>query len=114
MQYQLNHEKLEVYQTAIEFLAFAFQTIKIIPSGYSFLADQFKRASLSIPLNIAEGNGKFTKDDKAKFYKIARGSANECSAILDALKTMELLKPRSVTQGKQLLYRIVCMLCKMF
>jgi four helix bundle protein len=114
MEYQLNHEKLEVYQVAIQFLAFASQTIKIIPSGYGFLSDQLKRASLSIPLNIAEGNGKFTKDDKAKFYKIARGSANECGAILDALKTMELLESDSLAKGKQLLYRIVCMLCKMF
>ena len=111
---QLNHEKLEVYQMAIQFLAIAFQIIKTIPSGYGFLTDQLKRASLSIPLNIAEGNGKFTKDDQAKFYKIARGSANECSAILDALTIMELLTPDSASKGKELLYRIVCMLYKMF
>jgi four helix bundle protein len=111
---KLNHENLDVYQAAIEFLAFAFQTIKTIPSGYGFLSDQFKRASLSIPLNIAEGNGKYTKNDKAKFYKIARGSEHECSAIVDALKTMELLDAQSANTGKELLYRIVCMLSKMF
>ena len=50
------------------------------------LRDQLKRACSSIILNIAEGAGKFSKLDKKNFYTIARGSANECVAILDILK----------------------------
>ena len=110
---QLNHEKLDVYQAAIEFLALAFQMIESTPSGYSCLVDQLKRACLSIPLNIAQGSGKVTAKDKSRFYQIARGSATECGAILDVLNTVHLADPEALHKGKHLLYRIVCMLSKM-
>lgn len=110
---QLNHEKLDVYKVSIEFLSLSFQILKNMPHGYGFLSDQLKRASLSIPLNIAEGNGKFSEKDKAKFYHIARGSATECAAILDAAQIMEILDSQQWQNGKTLLVRIVSMLCKM-
>ena len=50
------------------------------------LKDQLKRASLSIVLNIAEGAGKYSKNDKKNFYVISKGSVNECVAILRILK----------------------------
>ena len=50
-----DHEKLDVYQCSIEFLALSVQVIETLPKGYSALVDQLKRASWSIPLNIAEG-----------------------------------------------------------
>lgn len=50
------------------------------------LKDQLRRATSSIVLNIAEGAGRFHKNDKKNFYLIARGSANECVAILRLLK----------------------------
>jgi len=114
---QLNHEKLDVYQASTEFLAISFSIIQNMPSGYAFLSDQLKRASLSIPLNIAEGNGKFTGyplgADKAIFYHIARGSPTECGAILDAAHIMKVLDSKQWQTGKFLLTRIVSMLCKM-
>ena len=48
-----------------------------------FLKDQLLRASSSIALNIAEGSGKRTQADQAKFYAIALGSVRECEAILE-------------------------------
>ncbi len=51
------------------------------------LADQLKRASLSILLNIAEGSGRHTPKEKASFYLIARGSCYECMAIIKLLRT---------------------------
>ena len=110
---QLHHEKLDVYQVSTEFLGFAFEIIKNMPSGYSFLSDQLKRASLSIPLNIAEGNGKFNSKDQSKFYKIARGSANECGTIFDAASTINLIEHDQWQKGKKLIVRIVSMLSKM-
>ena len=111
---QLNHENLNVYQISIEFLSLAFSTIKEIPTGYSFLCDQLKRASLSIPLNIAEGAGRYSKQDQAKFYKIARGSANECAAIFDVIQTTKIVKNVNWQKAKELLFQIVSMLSKMF
>jgi four helix bundle protein len=108
-----NHEKLEVYQVSIELLSFVFDLIQRMPQGYGFLLDQLKRASLSIPLNIAEGNAKFSKKEKAKFFLIARASANECSAIFDVALTIKVIEKEACYNAKSLLYRIVCMLSKL-
>ena len=53
----------------------------------SRIADQLSRTSLSVPLNIAEGAGRYSKADKKHFYITARGSVFECVAILDVLLT---------------------------
>ena len=60
-------------------------------------ADQLRRASFSIMLNIAEGTGRFTNPDKRKFYVIARGSVFECVAIFDYLRDVGLLDEASFT-----------------
>ncbi|HMP90857.1 MAG TPA: four helix bundle protein, partial [Kiritimatiellia bacterium] len=46
---------------------------------------QLDRASTSIPLNIAEGNGMYTEADRCRFFDIARGTALECPACLDVM-----------------------------
>jgi four helix bundle protein len=109
----LDHENLDVYQRAIDFFALCVQIMGKIPRGNSFLADQLKRASLSIPLNIAEGAGKISLVDKQKFYAIARGSAMESAAILDACKILGLVESGVYERGKDLLNRVVSMLTRM-
>ena len=51
---QLDHERLDVYDLALEFLVLAKGIIEGLPGGRSHLADQFMRASLSIVVNLAE------------------------------------------------------------
>lgn len=109
----LDHEKLDVYQRSIEFFALAVQVIEKIPKGNSTLTDQLRRASLSIPLNIAEGSGKIGIADKQRFYAISRGSAMECGAIFDACKVLGAMEAEQYKSGKSLLNRIVAMLTKM-
>lgn len=109
----LSHEKLNVYQSAIKFLALCSRLRPVLPRGSSALADQLTRASLSIPLNIAEGAGKTTQQDTKRFYAIARGSAMECGAILDAARVLEALDEKAVEEGKVLLEEIVRILSKM-
>jgi len=53
--------------------------------------DQLKRASMSIVLNIAEGAGKYSKNDKKNFYIISRGSVNECVALLRIFKLERII-----------------------
>ena len=74
------------------------------------LKDQFKRASLSIVLNIAEGAGKYTKNDKKNFYVISKGSVNECVAILRILKIEELISESQFKVCYELLLEIAKML----
>ena len=81
----LDHEKLDVYQRAIEFVAYALRIAECLPRGQAPLADQLRRAAVSIPLNIAEGGGRNRESaDRARFRAIARGSAMESGALLDA------------------------------
>jgi four helix bundle protein len=55
-----------------------------------------ERASLSIPLNIAEGNGRWHKAEKRQFFWVARGSAFECVAILHVMARRGLLADDTV------------------
>lgn len=74
----LDHEKLDVYKVAIEFTILINLFIKSFPKGNAYLVDQLLRAGSSITLNIAEGGGEFSKNEKIRFYRMARRSATEC------------------------------------
>jgi four helix bundle protein len=87
--------------------------VKKMPRGYSFLADELKRAAVSIPQNIAEGVGKPKEVDRSRYLAIARGSAMECGAVLDACTVLRLGDPTILEEGGRLLERIVSMLTKM-
>jgi hypothetical protein len=52
-----DHERLEVYGTAVQFVVVANRIMQSLPKGRSYIADQFRRAAASIVLNIAEGAG---------------------------------------------------------
>ena len=110
---QLSHEKLEVYQKSIQFLTLSAKAIAAMPRGHSELSDQLKRAALSVPLNIAEASGRTGSLDNAKHFAIARGSALECGAILDALHALQILDPKIFADGKRLLVAEVSMLSKL-
>ena len=85
----LDDEKLDVYQCAIQHLAFVFRSIPKVPRGYSALVDQWRRAAMSVPLNIAEAVGKTSEADRNNRSAIARGEAMECGAILDVVRLVE-------------------------
>jgi four helix bundle protein len=72
---------------------------------YGPMRDQFRRASLSIVLNLAEGSGKPTAKDRNRFYSIAMGSLREVQAILDIQNESKMLK-RSDALGASL-YRLI-------
>jgi len=86
-------EKLLVYQKSVDFADAICQLTEAFPRGYGFLSDQVNRASLSIAANIAEGNGRFTKNDRRNFFMIARGSIQECVPLLELAMRRKLLTP---------------------
>ena len=57
--------------------------VKKFPKSYYHLADQLKRASLSVPLNIAEGSAKCSDKEFARYLQTSIGSINEVMACLD-------------------------------
>ena len=104
-----SHEKLIVYQRSLEFIEFVNKLLSFSSTKLN-VYDQLDRAATSIPLNIAEGTGKYTSKDKCRYYDIARGSALECAACLDVLIKRKMITKEICEQGKNLLQEIVSML----
>jgi four helix bundle protein len=109
MNQYFDHEKLDVYKEALAFVSWLEPFLKDLPKSTA-ARDQLDRASTSIALNLAEGNGKFTSTDRCRFFDISRGSALESAAGLDVLAAKGLCDPAAVAAGKERLRRIVSML----
>src|SRR5213595_3395009 len=109
MKIYFDHEKLDVYQEAIGFCGWVGEFLSAI-SAKAAAKDQLDRASTSLPLNIAEGNGKFSDKDRSRFFEMARGSALECAACLDVLLVRKLATEDQLVGQKDKLARIVQML----
>jgi four helix bundle protein len=108
-----DHEKLDVYQAAIDFVVLINSVIENLPRGRAYLADQLQRAAASVPLNIAEGAGEFSVNEKIRFYRMAKRSATECAGILDICQRLAIIDEKNYAKSRELLMRIVGMLIKM-
>src|SRR5258708_39482317 len=103
----LSFQKLDVYRCAIAFLALSTGLSQNLPKVHAGLAEQLRRAALSIPLNIGEAAGRTSAADGARHYGIARGSAMECAAIIAALDGLSDLADAKREQGTEWLARIM-------
>lgn len=84
-------KNLDVYRKSVAFVENVLELTERMPKGYGFLKDQLNRASTSIPLNIAEGNGRWHGSERRNFFVIARGSCFECVPILEIMLSKGLL-----------------------
>ena len=107
-----HHEKLTVYQRALQFAGWSQVLIDSLTKKTS-TRDQLERAGDSIALNIAEGNGKFSQKDRARFFQIAHGSALESAECLDLFVVRGCCEAGAITRGKVMLEEIVKMLFRM-
>jgi four helix bundle protein len=117
MKEMFDHEKLDVYGLTLCFITWStnllVETKSVENVSTSAVRDHLDRASLSILLNTAEGNGKRQRQIRAKFFDDARGSATECAACLDALVAKGACKRERIHEGKEMLVRVVSMLCRL-
>jgi four helix bundle protein len=104
-----DHEKLRAYQDSLRFAAFVDAIISELPAKVS-ARDQLDRASTSVVLNIAEGDGRRSRTDRCRFLDMARGSALESAACLDLLVVKNLITVDRASGGKELLVGIVSMI----
>ena len=81
---EYGYKQLEVWKKAIQLVKIAYTLAKQLPSEEKYaLSDQIRRAVVSIPSNLAEGNGRASSRDYAHFLAIARGSLYETMTQLD-------------------------------
>ncbi len=108
----LDHERLIVYQRAIEFVAWADRFMEETKLKGE-IRSQLDRASISAPLNIAEGNGKFSIRDRIRFLDIAYGSSLECAACLDVACAKGAAPVERIAQGKSLIEETINLLVRL-
>ena len=108
-----DHDRLDVYRLSIDYVAESFTNANQLSGCHRPARDQWLRAAQSIPLNIAEGNGKRSLKDRCRFLDIARGSALECAAIQDVLVAINGLDGDRHLELKRTLHRIVAMLTQL-
>lgn len=87
---QVGHSKLEVYTIARQFVKECYFAVNKFPAEERYvLAQQIKRAALSVHLNIAEGSSRKSETERKRFYEIARGSLIEVDAALDVAADLD-------------------------
>jgi four helix bundle protein len=108
-----DHEKLDAFQVAIQWVILSERIVSKLPRGRGYLADQLQRASTSIPFNIAEGAGEYATQEKSRFYRIAKRSSTECASILEVCYQLQFVEEVLYRDARKLLLRIVAMLTKL-
>ena len=106
----MNYRSTFIYQRVLELVTLARQVIANLPKGHSHLADQLRRASSSIALNFAEGHDKGSLKEQRRYFRIARGSAQEVAAIFDVADRFGAITSNHYAAGQQLIDHIVRML----
>ena len=108
MRTQFDRERLKVYQEALRFVSWVGPIIDELPAKLA-ARDQLDRASTSIVLNLAEGNGKRSHPERCRYFDIARGSELECAACLDVLVARQKVARETAEAGKAILIEVVSM-----
>jgi four helix bundle protein len=106
----MNFESTQIYQRSLDLVSLSRHVIVELPVGCGFLADQLRRAASSVTLTFAEGYDKGSLAEQRRFFRMARGSAQEVLAILDVAERLGAISPRRHGEGRELCDHIVRML----
>ena len=78
-----NHKDLKAWMIAMDFVEDVYRLSRALPAEERFtLCVQLRRAAVSIPANIAEGAGRASPADFARFVAIASGSLSELETLI--------------------------------
>jgi len=106
----MKHNETRIYQRAMELIRLSTEVTQTMPRGFAFLNDQLRRASSSVLLNFSEGFGRRSAKDRRHFFQMARGSAQEVSAILDVALCNGAITEALHAQGADLCDHVSAML----
>ncbi len=94
-------EKLQVYQKAVDIIDTVYEYTNSFPKEEMYgITSQFRRAAVSISLNIAEGSARSKKDFR-RFLDIAQGSIYECVTLLTICKRRNYIKDTCVMKLRE-------------
>jgi len=87
------HKELKVWQKAMDLVEEVYRLTNELPKDEVYgLVNQLRRAVISIPSNIAEGNARISKKEYAHFLSIARGSKSEVETQLEICERLGFLE----------------------
>ena len=105
------YEDLIVWQKSMDLVVEVYKLLKLLPDDEIYaLSDQIKRAVVSIPSNIAEGQERGTTKDFVRFLYIAKGSKGELETHLSICVRLNFLTPAQIAPALNLLNEISKML----
>jgi four helix bundle protein len=105
----ITHEDLDVYQVALDLIAW-LDPMLTKSSCSADLRSKLDKATTSIVLNIAEGNGRFTGADQSTFYETAYKAAIRSAPLLDLAGVSGPDAVARLEEGRELLRRVAAML----
>ncbi|MBU4310420.1 four helix bundle protein [bacterium] len=109
--FKFDFEKLEVYQLALEFLSELFKVYRRLLRDLQYsIGNNFIRAGLSISNNLAEGSGKKSKKEKARYYGTSLDSTRECISMINVLLREKLIDKETYLILRQKGKRITSMI----
>lgn len=107
-----DYQRLDAYTVALQALVLGDRLAKQLPRGYAKLADQLRRALLSVHLGVAEAASRSGADRRARF-RCCRGEASEAAAALEAVLCLQLAPADRVEPVLHLLGRLCAMLTRL-
>lgn len=110
----VDHRDLDVWKQAMQLAEDVFEISGRFPPGEAYgLRSQLRRASASIPSNIAEGHSRGTSREFVRFLRIARGSLAETMTLLELSRRVGYLRPEELRGPLDLTERIGAMLTRL-
>ena len=97
------YKKVEAYKKAKEFTIYVYSLIRRFPSYEQHaICDQIRRATVSIPSNIAEGLGRMSLKERIHFLEISYGSLTEVTCQLDISESLGYITPDELATAENM------------
>ena len=109
-----SHKNLLIWQRSVAFVTDIYKILELFPrSEIYWLVDQIKRASVSIPSNIAEWSARWTENEQVHFFYIARGSLSELETQLLIARNLSFISEENYIKSESEIVIIGKMLTKL-
>ena len=106
-----NYKELKVWQKGMDLTVEVYKLVKLLPKEETYaLSDQMRRAVVSIPSNIAEGQGRNSDKEFIQFLSIARGSLWELETQIEICLRIGYIDQSLATDTNNLIAEISKML----
>ena len=106
-----SYRNLRVYQQAKKLVHYVYDLLRLFPKEEQYaLCDQLRRAVVSIPSNIAEGEGRTSVKEQAHFMEIALGSLNEVMCQLELANELGYINENQLIEAEERVKAVAQML----